>query len=242
MGGFRGVSDAGRLAERRRMAMAVVGQGSPAAARVSSAPEAFIRQLSTSDIARCAKLIDPPPRGTKIELGIVPAGRMGRWYVDVAGRDRPRMLVGITGALADAGYDVDTAVVATWPDGTVLDAFVVAASQPPVSAVLSGAIARWLLKPLQVAQLKDARVTFSPGQRSTICDVRAKDRPGLLHTLASAFASAGAEIQTARVTTVGGHAVDQFELTSRRHDALDEPTQSAIKNVLAFGTTTAQRA
>src|SRR5688500_12567307 len=66
MGGVGGASDAGRLAERRRMAMAVVGEGSGAAARVSSAPDAFVRQLSTSDIARCAKLIDPPPRGTKI--------------------------------------------------------------------------------------------------------------------------------------------------------------------------------
>ena len=52
-------------------------------------------------------------------------------------------------------------------------------------------------------------------RRSTIVEVQAADRRGLLHALTHALASLGVEIQLAMITTQSGQAYDSFYLRKR---------------------------
>jgi [protein-PII] uridylyltransferase len=45
---------------------------------------------------------------------------------------------------------------------------------------------------------------------STLVEINAKDRPGLLFDIASAFSESGLQISAAKVTTFGSRAVDVF--------------------------------
>ena len=219
------------------MAVAVVGAGTAAGARVAAAPDAFVRHMSMSDIARSCRLLDPPPRAGRIELNITPAAGVGRWHVDIGGRDRPRLLAAITGALADKNLDIVTAVVATWADGTVLDSFVVRSPSAPDANGLSSAITAQLGMPPRVEPITDALVSFTNSARTTNCDVRAKDRPGLLGTLSAAFAAAGADIHTASINTVAGQAVNTFELSDRKGNPLDAALQAQVRSAVIEGQT-----
>jgi [protein-PII] uridylyltransferase len=63
-----------------------------------------------------------------------------------------------------------------------------------------------LVAPASVAVLDDA------SELATVIEVRAADTPGLLHRVAAAISDAGADIATARVSTLGSEAVDVFYL------------------------------
>ena len=59
-----------------------------------------------------------------------------------------------------------------------------------------------------------ARVDLVPGasDTSTVVEVRAHDRPGLLHRVGSALAAEGVDVRAARVSTLGSEVVDVFYL------------------------------
>jgi hypothetical protein len=63
--------------------------------------------------------------------------------------------------------------------------------------------------------------------------VEAHDRPGVLHALAAAFASAGVNVHAARITAEDGVALDEFELTGRNGAKLDRAAEEAIAAALA---------
>lgn len=59
-------------------------------------------------------------------------------------------------------------------------------------------------------------------RRATVLEVRAGDRPGLLHTVLSAVAGLGMTVRSAHVDTLGPQAVDVFYLCEWGADALGE--------------------
>lgn len=59
-------------------------------------------------------------------------------------------------------------------------------------------------------------------ERATVLEVRAGDRPGLLHTVLSTVAALGMTVRSAHVDTVGPQAVDVFYLCELGADALGE--------------------
>ena len=60
-----------------------------------------------------------------------------------------------------------------------------------------------------------ARALIVPGASSdaTVLEVRAQDRPGLLHELGAAFAAAGISVRSAHIATYAGQTLDTFYLT-----------------------------
>ncbi|HSO66157.1 MAG TPA: [protein-PII] uridylyltransferase [Ornithinibacter sp.] len=60
-----------------------------------------------------------------------------------------------------------------------------------------------------------ARALVVPGASSdaTVLEVRAQDRPGLLHELGAAFAGAGMSVRSAHIATYAGQTLDTFYLT-----------------------------
>ena len=57
------------------------------------------------------------------------------------------------------------------------------------------------------------RMLPSASRTATVLEVRAEDTPGLLHRIAAAIAATGADIERARIATLGPQAVDVFYLT-----------------------------
>ena len=87
-----------------------------------------------------------------------------------------------------------------------------------------------------------SRVQFSlaPNGTQTIMEVRAQDRPGLLHQVASALQHCQVRLVTAKIATYGERAEDVFFVTGRDGQVLaDEPQhclQSEIERRLGAAT------
>ncbi len=76
------------------------------------------------------------------------------------------------------------------------------------------------------------RVTLVPDASSTatVLQVRAHDEPGLLHTVASVLAEAGACVRSAVVDTLGADVVDVFYLTDDSGRPLDADVAEALRD------------
>ena len=65
---------------------------------------------------------------------------------------------------------------------------------------------------------------------ATVLQVRAHDEPGLLHTVASVLAEAGACVRSAVVDTLGADVVDVFYLTDDSGRPLDADVAEALRD------------
>ncbi|MGN6613269.1 MAG: ACT domain-containing protein, partial [Angustibacter sp.] len=74
------------------------------------------------------------------------------------------------------------------------------------------------------------RVVLVPGasQHATVVEVRAADRPGLLHALGTALRDAGVDVRSAHVATHAGQAVDTLYLAEAGGGALDPPRVAGV--------------
>jgi len=237
--------DARNLVERRRAeALRLADSNRAVAERIAAAPRTYLLAQEASDVARQAALLEPlPPRGTA-RVAVAPL-KDGGWRVEVASRDRPGLLATVSGVLSEAGLSVHEALIATWPDGGAIESFRVVPMTgiPPDVDGLTAAIVDAFSRPLDAAPVPDAQITFDDDGSPwyTLCEVRATDRPGLLHAITAGFASAGVDVHSARVQTVGGQAVDIFELTDRNGRKLDESAKRAVVEAIRGGMRTSRR-
>jgi Kef-type K+ transport system membrane component KefB len=238
--GLSGVQ-ARSLAEQRRTLAAERLPGDAAAVeRLQAAPRAYVLRTPPDALARHAQLLTPPPREPRVEVTEAPEG--GFW-VNVACRDQPGLLASITAVLAGLDLAVDDAVLATWPDGLVLDAFRVIGPDAPVAAVVEAALIAALGAPISSPPLVDADVSFdgSGSPWHTLCEVVAPDGPGVLHALAAAFAGAGVEVRSAQVSSHDGLVIDRFEVTDRAGAKLGPDDEERVRQLLRAGVAAKRR-
>jgi Kef-type K+ transport system membrane component KefB/predicted amino acid-binding ACT domain protein len=210
-------SEARSLAERRRADAAVlVGDQPGALERLASAPRAYVLRTPTTALANHARLLDPRPARSP-RVSVARADDVG-WWIDVAWHDEPGRLAAITKVLADHGLSIDDGVLATWPDGAVLDSFHVPLGARPDANALAEDFDAAANAPMESMPLPDAEVTFDNAASPwhTVCEVRCTDRPGLLHALATSLAAAQIEVRSANVSAHDGLVIDRFEVTD--HD------------------------
>ena len=233
--------EARNLVEGRRAMAAGCTTDRGVAERVSTAPDAFVLAQDGASLARRAGLLEPLPAAGTLRVDVTPADE--GWWVDVATRDRPGLLAGITGGLARADLDVAEASVATWGDGAALEAFRVLAATAPQPADLRRVLSAALADPSPSAPVHGADVDFDDDGSPwyTVCSIRADDGPGLLCAFASAFAAANVDVHSARVSTAAGWVADVFELTDRRGGKLDDATKAAVRAAIASGVRTVPR-
>ena len=67
---------------------------------------------------------------------------------------------------------------------------------------------------------------------ATVLEVRARDAIGLLHRLTGALESAGADIRSARISSLGSFVVDAFYLTDSDGKPLSESHQAQVTDTL----------
>lgn len=83
--------------------------------------------------------------------------------------------------------------------------------------------------------LADPTVTVheDASDSATVIEVRAHDGPGLLHRLAGAITSAGANIVSAHVSTLGAEAIDVFYLVDEEGRPLERDRAATVSEVVA---------
>jgi Kef-type K+ transport system membrane component KefB len=199
---------------------------------VSEAPRRYLLGQSPSSIARHLKMIDPRPHPGEVRLASYPQRARGRWTVDVVMLDRVGALAVLTGAFARCDLSVVEAFCSTWENGLLIDVFTVEAPADTDWERVRKVTEQLLLEgdglELQpIEGIVELDNVASPWH--TIVEVRAKDRTGLLHRVASALAHAGAQINTATVATLGDVAVDTFFVTGPDGHKLDQEGERALR-------------
>lgn len=209
---------------------------------LESAPSAYVLSQSPLALARQAKLCSPSPRRDQVRVAVSP-GADQDWLVEIAAADRIGLLAHEARVLRDVGFDVLGATLATWPDGCALAVFTGRAYEVPPTERLKVALEAAFQQSLATPPTPDVTLAFddfaSPWH--TLCEVRAADRFGLLTLVAAGFAAAGATVHAARITTVDGEAVDQFELTDAQGAKLGLNRKEAIRSALRKGVSAGRR-
>lgn len=238
-----GTEDDRTLADvRRGDAVRTIGDDAAVRLRIQEAPQSYVLRQTCAGLVRCAQLLEPLPAPRRFRVQVTPEGG-GRWSVDIAARDRAGLLAIMASALADIGLDVESALVATWDDGGVVDSFVVRATEAPDPAAVLAAVQERSTEPLRATPLPAATVSFdneaSPWY--TVCDVEATDRSGLLATLAAALTAAGVHVSAAVVRSHDGTALDTFELTGATGTKLDRAACDRVRDTIGAGVTPRRR-
>ncbi len=71
--------------------------------------------------------------GEEVRAGVVAEGPV-RWRIEVVAADRIGLLSRVASAMNGLGFDIEDAVVCTWPDGAALTSFGVHRAEPPLAS------------------------------------------------------------------------------------------------------------
>ncbi len=211
-------------------------QAEVARERLEKASSSFLVSHEPAELARQASLVGVRPRRGVVRVVVDDLAEPGMYRIDVSCRDRPGLFARLTDGIAEAGLDVVAASLTTWPDGAVLDSFVVRGDTRPDAGRLTERMERRLRGKIDLASLADVEVTFDdsvfPWQ--TQCVVRGPDRRGLLAAIAAAFDAAKVDVHAASVgSDVADSVENRFQITDRHGRKLGERARAAV--LAAFG-------
>ena len=223
------------LAEMRRRQASALASEAGALERLRTAPVTYVLAHEPDELARQARLVEPLPRPGVVRVAVSPEGLPDHWIVEVACRDTEALLARLAGALTDAGADIVAATVATWPDGAVVDTFVVRRAVRLGARNTAERMERALRQRPVLEPVPGVDVSFDDGSLPwhTACAVRGADRPGVLAAVATAFAAAGVVVHGARLAVERDTFVGRFSLTDRHGRKLDEPAKARVEQALA---------
>jgi Kef-type K+ transport system membrane component KefB/predicted amino acid-binding ACT domain protein len=227
--------EATNLAAARRLAAQRLLDEIPAIERMRFAPTSYVLSHSPEELARQARLVEPLPRTGIVRVAVSAEPEPGRWKIDVACRDSHALLAHLTEVLTKRGLDIVDATIATWPDGGVLDVFVVASETEPPTRELSDAFEVSLRKPLQAPVAVGLMAEFDNEALPwhTACDVIGPDQPGALLAVSAAFARAKVVVHTARIATSDGTIHDRFTISDKVGRKLGPPAMERVQRALA---------
>lgn len=237
-------SEARQLIELRRIEAArLVGSDAALVQRIKDSPRAYVVRTPPSGIVRHSRLLEPPPRYRDARVS-VEEDESDRCRIEVGARDRPGLLAAVTGVLADAGLDVDDAMVATWNDGGALETFHVrSGKRKPTAEQLSVLIEQALGGPLRSAPLPEAEVSFDDNASPwhTVCEVRSMERTRSLHALATVFAAVRVDVISATVSADDALVIDRFELVDEDGGKLDSARENDVRRYVRSGVAARRR-
>jgi [protein-PII] uridylyltransferase len=178
----------------------------------------------------------------------------GYYAMRLAARDRPFLLASIAGALAASGMTILKLEAYANRQGMVLDTFIFEdldrslELNPGELERLRRLVERAALGRVDVARLVAERPKWRAARRrvpvapmvrldndaspaSTLVEVVAEDRPGLLYELAMAISGSGCNIEVALLDTQAHQALDIFYVT-RQGAKLDPAAETALREAL----------
>jgi Kef-type K+ transport system membrane component KefB len=229
--------------ERRRNEASSKSLRAPIRERIQAAPRDYVLSQTADDLVRHAQLVEPRPRRGEVRVRVDALTEPGVYRVEIATQDRIGLIARTSGVLVAEHCSIESALAATWGDGTALTSYRVRAGSEPVAQKLVADVRAQLDAPLIASPAPDVELVFddegSPWY--TRCAATAGDRPGLLHTLTAAFAIAEVNVHSARIATEGATAIDAFELTRRNGHKLDDATKARVLAIVESGFTPPRR-
>jgi [protein-PII] uridylyltransferase len=207
-------------------------------------PRRYFLSVEPAQAARHFPTITPPLGANDVRTATWEGSRPDTYELLVVAPDRPGLLSWIAGALAIGGISILSAEVFTTEDGAAIDLFEVEGAFEPeiderrwrrfrstLRRALDGAISVEAAVEEQRARYPAPRVPIELTVRidndasdfSTVVEVGAADRIGLLHDVTRVFADLKLDVHLAKVATYGGRVVDAFYV----RDALGRKITSA---------------
>lgn len=187
----------------------------------------------------------------------------GATRISLFAPDRPGLFYRVAAALAGAGASIIDARIHTSKDNMAIDNLLVQDSQRKpygerrlrsrlVKAIESALMAEDLPPPPPSQPLPRRRAAFSvapsvviaerASTRTTVVEVNARDREGLLARLALAIHGQGHQIHSAHIATYGERAVDTFYLTNGAGRKLSVREIAAVRAALLKAASPGDRA
>jgi [protein-PII] uridylyltransferase len=204
--------------------------------RVTHAPTTYVLAHEPAMLLEHARLIEPAPHGRKVRLTVQPTSTAGLYMVNVACRNRRGLLSRLSGAFADAGHSVVSASLATWPDDSVLDTFVVAADCPPDSASLTTLLSEALrgrLRPRRlVGDAPRIVIDNSIHPWHSVLRISGPDQIGLLSAVSFALSEIGVVVHHAVIETRDGIVDDTFQISDRSGRKVPDQASDRIRRTL----------
>ena len=194
-------------------------------------PRAYLLVADPGRVARHYATIAPAVGAKDVRAVHFDGTRPGTYEVLVVARDRAGLLSWIAGSLALAGMSILTAHVFTTDDGVAADLFEVEGVWEPevperrwrefrgmLRRAVDGSISlerrvdekrRWYPAP-RVPTPVTVTVDNEASDFSTVIEVGAPDRLGLLYDITRTFAELGIDVRLAKVATYEGRVIDSF--------------------------------
>ena len=237
-----GLMDADRgaaLRDQERALRGALESAEPQATErfLEDVPPAYLSWAQPSDAQEHVKLLIPPPARGEVRMARR-AGRIeGTHLVTVAAVDRVGLLADLAGAFALARYSILSAQAFTTESGIALDVFevrTVTGDDPDVARwkrledqlALVGTSPPFDDVARRIGRLREehrarrspapieVRVDAGVSAFSTVIEVSAPDRLGLLFDLTRTFVAHGLDVHAARVATYGPRVIDVFYVTT----------------------------
>lgn len=213
-------------------------ESSETAAFLAGFPTRYVRTHSAAEIERHRQL-------AKLGTGVDVSRLNGTYRLTVATPDRPFLLARISGALASFGFNILKAEAWANRQGQVLDSFIFSDPHrtlelnPAESERLRDTVERAITGKVDVARLIGKRRWTVPVKRiqprisfnneasetSTLIEIIAEDRPGLLYNVTSGISSMGANIEVVLIDTEAHKALDVFYVTANGRKLSDDEQQ-----------------
>lgn len=246
--GDMGEELAERLAERTdRLRTLLSDEPDEAVERfVMAMPRGYFLAQDPQRVAAHYRTIASAVGPSEVRVAAVEGSRPDTYELLVVASDRPGLLSWIAGALALTGLSILTAQVFTSVDGMAVDVFevegafearVADARWGEIRETLEAAVEGRIALDVRVADKRarypsnDAPVSVTldndASDFSTVIEVGAPDRIGLLYDITSALADLQLDVRVAKVATYAGRVIDAFYVRDALGGKVTDPAQIA---------------